>query len=127
MRDHGVTDGAYNAHMSDRTLGKHYLRQWREYRGYSLRKLADRMELEPGVSITSHANLGRIETFQQPYSQEILEAAAVALSCTVRDLLEVDPTKDGDVVDLMTLIRRKDPATVMAFLNALPDKTGTDG
>lgn len=126
MRDHGVTKGRYTAHMSDRHLGKHYLRQWREYFGYSLRKMADRMESEPGVPLTSHANLGRIETGQQPYTQEILEAAADALGITVREILEVDPTKEREVVDLLALIRRKDPATIRAIVEGLPDKTGTD-
>lgn len=109
--------------MTSRHLGKHYLRQWREYRGLSLRVLAERMESEPGVPLTSHANLGRIETQKQPYSQEIMEAAAVALNCTVRDLLEVDPTKEGEVVDLMRLLKRKDLATVRAIIEGLPDKS----
>lgn len=108
-------------------LGHHYLRAWREYRGLSLRGLANRMESKPGELLTSHANLGRIETFKQPYSQEILEAAAVALDCTVEQILTVDPTKDGGVVDLLALLRDKDPATVRAFLTALPSKTGTNG
>lgn len=108
--------------MEKRQLGKHYLREWRQYRGLSLRKLADRMEVEPGIPITSHANLGRIETFNQPYSQEILEAAATALECSVPDLLTVDPTKDGEVVDLLRLLREKDPETVKAFLQALPNR-----
>ncbi len=125
MRDPRVTGVKYSAGMADRLLGKHYLRQWREYRGYSLRTLAERMESEPGIPMTSHAKLGRVETFKQPYSQEIMEAAAVALNCTVRDLLEVDPTKEGEVVDLMRLLKRKDLATVRAIIEGLPDKTGT--
>lgn len=107
--------------MTKRELGKHYLRQWREHRGLSLRKLADRMELEPGVPMTSHANIQRIERFEQPYSQEILEAAALALDCSITDILTVDPSKDGEVVDLLALLRKKDPETVMAFLNAIPN------
>lgn len=102
-------------------MGKHYLREWRKHRGLSLRKLADRMESEPGIPITSHANLGRIELFQQPYSQEILESAAAALECSVSDLLSVDPTKDGEVIDLLRLLRSKDPETVKAILQALPN------
>lgn len=85
------------------------------------------MEIEPGVPITSHANIGRIETFQQPYSQDIMEAAAVALDCTVEQILTVDPTKEGEVVDLLALLRDKDPATVRAILSGLPSRTGTDG
>ncbi|NTG07205.1 helix-turn-helix domain-containing protein [Rhizobium rhizogenes] len=107
--------------MEKRQLGKHFLRQWRKHRGLSLRKLADRMEIEPGVPITSHANIGRIETFQQPYSQDIMEAAATALGCTVTDLLTVDPSKEGEVVDLLALIRSKDPETVKAILAGLPN------
>lgn len=78
-----------------RELGNHFLKQWREYRGLSLRKLAGMMEVEPGVPLTSHANIGRIENFQQPYSQEILEASAETLGCTVIDILTVDPTAAG--------------------------------
>lgn len=96
-RDHHVTDTCYHGRMAKRELGTHFLRQWRDYRGLSLRKLADKMESEPGVPLTSHANIGRIETFQQPYSQEILEAAADALECSVIELLTVDPTANGRV------------------------------
>ncbi len=107
-------------------LGKHYIREWRDFRGLSLRRLADRMETSPGEQLTSHANIGRIESFQQPYSQEIVEALAVALECTVPELLTVDPSKESEVIDLMRMIREKDLATVRAILEGLPDKTGTD-
>jgi len=113
--------------MSERPLGKHFLKQWREYRGYSLRRLADRMEREPGIPLMSHANIGRVENFQQPYSQELLEAAAVAFNCTVEQILTVDPTKEGEVVDILALLRDKDPATVRAILSGLPSRTGTEG
>jgi len=109
--------------MTERPLGRHYLKAWRKYRRLSLRALADRMEREPGVPLTSHANIGRIENFQQPYSQEIIEAAAAALNCSVTDILSVDPTKGGEVVDLMALLKGKDMDTVRAILSALPAKT----
>lgn len=125
-RDHDVTRLRYRRRMTEKTYGRHYLRAWREYRGLSLRKLADRMEREPGVPITSHANLGRIETFVQPYSQEILEAAAGALGIGVTEILTVDPRKDGEVVDLLALLREKDPTIVRAILEGLPPRTGTD-
>lgn len=86
-------------------LGQHFIRQWREYRGYSLRKLAAMMEIEPGVQLTSHSNIGRIETFQQPYSQDILEALAVALRCEVVSLLTVNPLVEGEVVDMTALLK----------------------
>lgn len=104
-RDQDVTAMSYALLMAERHLGKHFLRQWREYRGLSLRKFADRLEIEPGVQLMSHANIGRIETFEQPYSQELLEAAAIALECSVTDLLTVDPTKERKVVDLVRLLQ----------------------
>lgn len=78
--------------MAKRSLGTHFLKQWREFRGLSLRKLAAKMEIEPGVELTSHANIGRIENFQQSYSQEIMEAAAEVFGCSVAEILTVDPT-----------------------------------
>lgn len=74
-----------------------------------MRKLADQMEYEPGIPLTSHANLQRIESFQQPYTQEILEALSDALEVSIRDLLEVDPTKEGEVVDMIDLFGRATP------------------
>jgi transcriptional regulator with XRE-family HTH domain len=106
--------------MVERHLGQHFLRQWRLHRSLSLRQLADRMEKEPGVPLTSHANIDRIEKRQQPYQQEIMEAAALALDCTVPELLTINPLKDGDVIDLMPLLKDKDPAVVRAILMALP-------
>ena len=113
--------------MAKKALGKHYIKEWREYRGYSLRRLAGMMESEPGIQLTSHSNIGRIEKMKQPYTQEILEALAVALQCSVVDLLTVDPTKEGEVVDMVSALRNKDPETVMAILRGLPDRTGTEG
>jgi len=95
--------------MGQRHLGKHYIREWRQHRGYSLRKLAAMMEKAPGEQLTSHANLGRIETFEQPYTQEILEALADALQTEVADLLTVNPLKEGDVVDFTALLRGVSP------------------
>lgn len=110
-----------------RERGKHYIREWRTYRKLSLRKLADRMEAEPGVQLTSHTNIDRIEKGQQPYTQDIIEAIAEALSVTVTELLTVDPFKDGEVVDLLHMInqREKDRDAAIRMLRGLAD--GTDG
>lgn len=103
--------------------GKTYIREWREYRGLSLRRLADRMEMDGPNETISHASIGRIEKGEQPYSQPILEALAEALSCSVTDLLSVDPTKEGEIVDLMRLIDDRNRDQAIRVLKAL---TGTD-
>lgn len=92
MRDHDVTADCYDRLMAKRPLGKHFLRQWREAKNLSLRGLAAKLESTPGEPLMSHANIGRIEKFQQPYSQEILEAVSSVFKCSVVDILTVDPT-----------------------------------
>jgi hypothetical protein len=53
--------------MPKNAQGQHYFRQWREKRGISLRKLAARLEVEPGGDpLVSYASLSRIETGEQP-------------------------------------------------------------
>lgn len=127
-RDHAVTGPLYNAGMAERTLGKHYLRQWREYRGLSLRKLADRLEREPGEQLMSHANIGRVETYEQPYSQELIEAAAIALECSVSDLLTRDPFVDDALADLNRILQAASAVDQARALRVVREmlKTGTD-
>lgn len=107
MRDHDVTRMRYSSRMAENTHGKHFIREWREHRGLSLRKLADRMESEPGVQLYSHAQIGRFETGENAYTQDFLEAVAVALGVEPGELLSVDPRKDGKVVDLMHELKKR--------------------
>lgn len=100
----------------------HYIKQWRSHRGYSLRELARRMEHEPGRELLSHASIGRIERGLQPYTQETLQAFAFALDAEPWELLHVNPLVDGEVVDLMRVLRLMDGdqrAQAMAVLKAL--------
>lgn len=95
---------------------RHYIRQWRKYRGLTQEQLAGRL----GVVTSS---VSQLETGKQGYSQPVLEELAVALNCSVTDLLGVDPTKEGDVVDLMRLINDRNRDQAIRVLRAL---TGTD-
>lgn len=108
--------------MVERKYSKTFIREWREHRGLSLRRLADRIEMPDGETL-SHASIGRIENGQQPYSQPILEALAHALDVEVTDLISVDPTKEGEVVDLVRLINDKNRDQAIRILRAI---TGTD-
>lgn len=99
----------------------YFFRAWRKYRGLTIEQLADRVDM-------SVSSISQLERGKQGFSDTTLLALSHALMCEPGDLLSRDPRIDGAVVDLMRLIRQKDAAqTVMAFLNALPDKTGTDG
>lgn len=73
-----------------RRLGTHFLREWRRAKGYSLRSLADKLENVAKFEM-SHANIGRIENGEQPYTEELLEALADIYRCKVVDLLSRKP------------------------------------
>lgn len=96
------------AHPKPQAYRRTFIRQWREYRGLSQTDLENRMEKAPGEPLISRVSIGRIEKGQQPYSQPILEAMAQALECEAWELLEVDPTKEGEVIDLMRILRSLD-------------------
>lgn len=88
--------------MSQNKQGQHFIRQWREKRGLSLRKLAERLEAGPGGEpLVSYASLSRIETGEQPFSEPILNALAEALDVPRVMLLEMDPRKEGHIIDLL--------------------------
>jgi transcriptional regulator with XRE-family HTH domain len=99
-----------------------YLRAYRLKKGLSLRRLAARMESEPGVQLISHAQLGRIETGQQPYNQPILEAAAQAMGISVYMIMEVHPDKEGDVIDLLSRLKGDTRAEAVNYLRFLASK-----
>jgi transcriptional regulator with XRE-family HTH domain len=67
-----------------------FIRQWREYRGYSQEKLG-------GMLDTSGSMISRIENGQTPYTQDVLEALAEALQTDPASLLMRDPTDDDAI------------------------------
>jgi len=97
--------------MNDEPLyRKTYIKEWRQKQGLSLRRLADRLESSPGGDLLiSHTSIGRIEKGKQPYSQPILEALAHALGVPAWMLLEVNPEKDGDVIDITLRLGKASP------------------
>jgi transcriptional regulator with XRE-family HTH domain len=100
-----------------RTEGiRHHIREWRKFRGLTQERLAERTPF-------THGAISQVETGRTSYTQEMLEALSVALDCTPGDLLNVNPFKEGDVVDLMRLINDKNRDQAIRVLRAL---TGTD-
>jgi len=67
-----------------RPLGKTYIREWRKFRGLTLERLAERVDMTAG-------NLSQIERANQGYSQAQLEALAEALQTDVASLLMRNP------------------------------------
>ena len=88
-------------HKPKRHRTKHYFKEWREYRGLSRERAADRL----GWSV---AKIGRVENGTTPFNEDDLYNAAEAYRCTPSDLLEVNPLKEGEVIDLLDLFRNAD-------------------
>ena len=72
------------AYQSKRARRRTFIRQWREHRGLTQEQLADRLE-------TSVASISRLESGTQPYTQDVLEALAEALSTDPASLLMRNP------------------------------------
>ena len=92
-----------------RELRRTFLREWRLYRGLTQEQAADRIGMD-------YTTLGKIERRLVPYSQGMLEAAAEAYACEPWQLLNVDPTKAGDVVDLTRLLKDRDPKVIAEII-----------
>lgn len=94
---------------------RHFIREWRDYRGLTQEQVADRIGIAP-------TTFGRIENNKVPYNQDFLEEAAYALRCEPWDLLHVDPTKEGDVVDLMRHLDDRQRSEATEFIRYLAQK-----
>lgn len=75
----------------------------------------------------SQSKISRIETGQTPYNEDDLAAAAEAYQTTPAALIEVNPLKEGEVVDLLRImrdLRADDQQRVRAVIAAMIGKTG---
>lgn len=66
---------------------RHFIRQWREYRGLTQEQLAERVDM-------SVSNISQLERGLQGFSDEGLGLIAHALNTEPGYLLTVDPTRD---------------------------------
>lgn len=64
---------------------RHFIRQWRKFRGLSQEQLAER------VGVT-HGAISQLENGKIAYTQPMLEALAEAMMCEPGDLVVRDPT-----------------------------------
>lgn len=91
-------------------LGQHYIKAWREFRGLTQEQLGSRVDL-------SRTQLSRIENFEQPYSQPLLEALAHALMCEPADLIMRDPNSEvWSIMDTLRSVKPEDMPKVMEIL-----------
>jgi transcriptional regulator with XRE-family HTH domain len=89
-----------------RRAPRHYVKQWREYRGLTQEQLAERVGRSRGL-------ISQIESGTTELTEEMIYALAEAFRHTPGDVFRVDPTKEGLVVDITDALSGK-PADVQA-------------
>lgn len=123
--------------MNDRP--PHYLREWRKSSGYksvqaavdeATRVLSDRViaEGEEGdlkVVGLSQPNLNRIETYQVPYNQRLLEILAEIYKTDPASLIMRNPADPEGIWSIYDQIPVAERPTALRVLSGF--KTGTEG
>ncbi|WP_164820642.1 helix-turn-helix domain-containing protein [Sinorhizobium meliloti] len=105
-------------------LKRTFLKEWREYHNLSQEAAASLLNI-------SRTLLSKIENAKSPYTQQLMENAAVAYRCEVADLIMRNPLDRGAVWSLQEQLntappeRRQDILTVVEAM--LGPRTGTDG
>ena len=98
-------------------MARHFLRAWRKHRSKTLEQVADQLHM-------SHSQLSRIETFKQPYNQELLEALAELYMCDVVDLLIRDPSEPEAMWTIWQNAKEGERRQIRDVAEALTRKAG---
>ncbi len=96
---------------------RHFIRSWRKHRGYTQGQLAEMVG-------TSVGNLSRIETFQQPYTEDLLDLLADALMTDKASLIMRDPSQPEAIWSIWEQASPGQRAQIIEVAKALM-KTGT--
>jgi transcriptional regulator with XRE-family HTH domain len=65
---------------------RHFLREWRKFRGYTLEQAAERVGM-------THQNLGKIERGKVPYNETLLDLLADIYRADKGSLIMRDPSR----------------------------------
>lgn len=98
---------------------RHYVREWRTYRGLTQDQLADRVDKSRGL-------IAQIESGITALTEDMMYALADALRCPQPwDLLRVNPLKEGDVVDITDILRDASPEERAEIIGFARGRVGT--
>jgi transcriptional regulator with XRE-family HTH domain len=94
---------------------QHFIKEWRKAKHLTQDQLAEKM----GVS---KATISRIESYDQPYTQDFLEFCSLVLNVSVAALLSRSPTEEDEITPL---VERARPAQRKKILKAIKEIIGT--
>lgn len=109
--------------LGPQSLRPNFIRQWREYRGYSLERLASMVPMDKG-------NLSKVERSIAPYTQPMLERLADALMTEPASLLIRDPSDHSGIWSLWDQAKVGEQQQIVRLAQAVLSfrhQTGTDG
>lgn len=89
-----------------RAHARHYVAEWRKFRGLTQEQLAERVERSRGL-------ISQIESGTTELTEEMIFSLAEAFRCAAWDIFRVNPLIDGTVVDITDALQGK-PADVQA-------------
>lgn len=131
----------HNAYMGKKPISRHrkprrglrrtFIKQWREHRGLSQQRLADRVAeylREHGFADGyTRATLTRVENGEIAYTQPVLEAIADALGTDVASLLMRDPTDPEAIWSIWENAKQAERQDIEKYARYVSDraKTGT--
>ena len=95
-----------------------FFKQWREKRGLSQQRLAERLD-------TSVASVSRVESGKQPYTQDYLEALAVALDTDPASLIMRDPMDPEAIWSIWDNAKQGERKMILDIARTIVKKTGT--
>lgn len=99
---------------------RHFLRQWRKFRGYTLEHVAERLGM-------THQNLGKIERGKVPYNEPLLDALAEIYRTDRGSLIMRDPNVKDALWSIYDQLAPPERARLVERVEQEFKKTGTGG
>tara|TARA_B110000467_G_C17822221_1_gene215571 strand:+ start:78 stop:407 length:330 start_codon:yes stop_codon:yes gene_type:complete len=93
----------------------HFIKEWREYRGLTQERLADRLDITKGA-------LSNIENGKSGYTEPMLKALAYALRCEPPDLIMRDPLKEDAIWSIWEKVPPSEREQVISIIKTFARK-----
>lgn len=101
------------------TKARHFLREWRKFRGYTLEGVAERIGM-------SHQNLGKVERGKVPYNEPLLDLLADIYRTDKGSLIMRDPSQKDPLWSIYDQLAPPERQRLVERVQEEFKKTGTD-
>lgn len=120
LRQVALSDYAGCAIISAMTGRRIYLKEWRLHSGKTQAQVTDMLASHDDEQLPkTTASLSRLENGKQPYSERVLLALADIYGCEPWELIGRNPSKEGELVDLVRILDDRERERVKAYIEGL--------